>query len=155
RASANNGAKAHLVMYGEQRVSSSGNVETARSRAAAIVRALGARGAARTVLVWHLDLAKLLPCVRRRATRVFIYLHGVEAFRHLDWLTRVFLVPSDVFLTNSDYTWGRFAQANPAFSQALHTTVSLGLHSPAPALRPASSPPAALMIGRMQQDEDY
>ena len=155
KASSNNGAGARLVMYGARQGSWSGNVATARSRVAAIVLALRARGATRTILVWHLDLVKLLPCVRRPATGVFIYLHGVEAFRSLTWITRRALWPGDVFLTNSDYTWRRFVTANPVFSAALHVTVPLGLDSPAPAVEPIAGPPAALMIGRLRRDEDY
>jgi phosphatidylinositol alpha-1,6-mannosyltransferase len=154
KASSNNGG-ARLVMYGERQASWNRDVVTARSRLAAIVLALRARSAARTVLVWHLDLVKLLPFVRRPGARVLIYLHGVEAFRSLNWITRRAVLPSDIFLSNSDYTWSRFVTANPVFSGARHATVPLGLNSPAPAVVPIASPPAALMVGRLRRDEDY
>ena len=154
-ASSNNGAVARLVMYGKGQTSSSRDVASARSRLTAIVLALQARSAAHTVLVWHLDLVKLLPFVRRPGARVFIYLHGVEAFRGLTWITRRALFPGDVFLTNSDYTWRRFVAANPVFAEAPHLTVPLGLNRPAPAAAPVASPPAALMVGRLRRDEDY
>lgn len=154
KASSSNGG-ARLVMYGGGRTSPSPGVLTARSRMAAIVSALRARRAAHTVLVWHLDLARLLPCVRRSGTRVFVYLHGTEAFRTLKWSIRRALVPGDMFLSNSDYTWRRFVAANPVFSGARHVTVPLGLGSPTLAVDPVGSPPVALTVARMRRDEDY
>lgn len=105
--------------------------------------------------MWHLDLARLLPCVRRPATRVFIYLHGIEAFRKLTWLTRRALSTRDVFLSNSDYTWHRFVAVNAEFTNAAHVTVPLGLYLPASNVAPPAWPAAALMIGRLRRGEDY
>ncbi|HMH50418.1 MAG TPA: glycosyltransferase family 4 protein [Candidatus Acidoferrum sp.] len=154
RATSNNGG-ARLVMYGERQAAQSRNIVTARSRMGAIVLALRARRTAGTVLVWHLDLVKLLPYVRRPGSRVFIYLHGIEAFRRLEWISRRALRAGDVFLSNSDYTWQRFVTANPAFGDAPHVTVPLGLNSPTFPVAPDGSPPAALMVGRLLRDEDY
>jgi phosphatidyl-myo-inositol dimannoside synthase len=154
RASSRNGADARLVMYGKPELSSHRNVATAWSRPTAIFLAVRARRTARTILVWHLDLVKLLPFARRPGTRVFIYLHGVEAFRRIGCITRRALRPGDVFLTNTDFTWRRFVEANPLFSGAIHARVPLGLNGPAPAIEPRRTP-AALMIGRLRRNEDY
>ena len=155
RVSLNGGAGPRLVMYGKREASSSRNVATASSRLAAIVLALRARRAAQTILVWHLDLVKLLPFVRRPGARVFVYLHGVEAFRRMGWITRRALLADDAFLTNTDFTWRQFVRENPLFSGAIHATIPLGLNSPAPATEPMPRTPAALMIGRLQRAEDY
>ena len=155
KASTTRGAAARLVIYGERQTSPSRHVVTARSRLTAVVHALRTRGAAQTIVVWHLDLARLLPCVRRPATRVFIYLHGIEAFRRLTWLTRRALSPRDVFLSNSDYTWQRFVASNAEFAGARHVTVPLGLHMPASDIAPVARPTAALMLGRLRSGEDY
>src|SRR5438067_760088 len=51
------------------------------SRLRAISAALHLRGKADLVVVWHMDLLKLVPFVARRATKVIVFLHGVECWR--------------------------------------------------------------------------
>src|SRR5689334_19892101 len=60
--------------------------KTNSSKAAAILSALRQPRAER-ILIWHLQLAKLLPVLTRANTRVSIFLHGIEAWRRLDRLT--------------------------------------------------------------------
>jgi phosphatidylinositol alpha-1,6-mannosyltransferase len=153
-ASSNGGAR--LVMYGErQRSARDPNVRATRSRMVAMLLAAQLGRTANTVLVWHLHLVKLLPCVHRAGARVFVYLHGIEAFETLSWLSRWALRRSDIFLSNSDFTWQRFVAANPDFADAKHVTVPLGLDVPERQGDHPESPPAALMIGRMERVEDY
>jgi phosphatidylinositol alpha-1,6-mannosyltransferase len=62
----------------------------------------------------------------------------------------------DLILSNSDHTWLRFLECNPAFGNAAHRTVHLGAGvslcrtSPGP-----DDPPAVLMVGRLNAGENY
>jgi phosphatidylinositol alpha-1,6-mannosyltransferase len=83
-------------------------------------------------------------------------LHGIEAWRRQPLLERQMLRRVSLFLTNSDFTWNRFLEHNPACADAAHLTVPLGIGSPVAAPTPPSgAPPAALMLGRLARDEDY
>jgi phosphatidyl-myo-inositol dimannoside synthase len=110
-----------------------------------------------TVLVWHIDLLKLVPLLRQPSARVVVYLHGIEAWRRQDWLTRVLLRRVGLFLANSAHTWTRFVASNPEFAYAKHAIVPLGLGTPMPtawSVQP-DRVPAALMLGRLSRSERY
>jgi phosphatidylinositol alpha-1,6-mannosyltransferase len=64
---------------------------------------------------------------------------------------------TDLLMPVSDYTWIRFAQANPAISTLPHITVHLGLGEPVAAtdLLPPDDRPIALMISRLDKSERY
>jgi phosphatidyl-myo-inositol dimannoside synthase len=111
---------------------------------------------ARRILVWHLQLAKLVPLVATPQTRVTVFLHGVEAWRRLDRLTRTALRHVHVFISNSDFTWTRFVEFNPEFAKTAHRTVHLGLGSAFnETANPNDSRPAVMMVGRLQRTENY
>jgi phosphatidylinositol alpha-1,6-mannosyltransferase len=121
----------------------------------AALQALG-RPRARTVLVWHLHLLRLAPLVSAPGTRVALFLHGIEAWRPREWLTRRLLRRVDLFLSNSRHTWDRFVLQHPYCAAAPHRVVALGLGQPLPHAAPLpADPPAALMLGRLHRDEDY
>jgi phosphatidylinositol alpha-1,6-mannosyltransferase len=61
----------------------------------------------------------------------------------------------DLFLSNSDFTWQRFIEANPRCAQARHATVALGVGVPEQRTIAPSTTPAAVMIGRMSKGEGY
>jgi phosphatidyl-myo-inositol dimannoside synthase len=130
----------------------------APSKGSAILAAAGTRWRVELILVWHIGLLKLVPLFLFRAprARVVLFLHGMEAWHHQRWLTRRLLRRVDLFLSNTDYTWRRFAAANPGFQGAPHETVALGLGSPyrGPAPEP-TAPPSVLMLSRLRRDEDY
>jgi phosphatidylinositol alpha-1,6-mannosyltransferase len=108
------------------------------------------------VLVWHLQLLKLLPFFRLPRAKVVLFMHGTEVWPRQDWLTRRLLRRVDLFLSNSDYTWRRFAAANREFARAPHRLVHLGIGAPLPGPVPAlASPPRALMVGRLTKSQDY
>ena len=125
------------------------------SRARAILATFGIRRNPESVLIWQLGLLKLLPFFRA-PKKVTLFLHGIEAWREQDWLTRRLLKRPDLFLTNSNYTWRRFLSHNPSLDQANHQTVELGMKSPI-SLReiPAPTRPQALMLSRLSKTEDY
>lgn len=104
-------------------------------------------------IVWHLGLAPLLLCAPRLSS-VSVFLHGIECWRPLDRLTRFALRPTTTFWTNSAYTWNRFCEHNPEFRPHPHRVIALGEASPAP-FTPAALQPRAVIIGRMDSDEDY
>jgi phosphatidylinositol alpha-1,6-mannosyltransferase len=130
--------------------------ETGSSKVRAIMRALGHRRTAGVVLVWHLDLLKLLPFVDHSTSRIILFLHGIEAWLRPDPLTHLLLKKVDLILSNSDHTWYRFLTCNPAFRNTTHRTVHLGAGvgvgpvSPGPAERPV-----VLMVGRLKAGENY
>lgn len=109
------------------------------------------------VLVWQIGLLKLLPFLRRQSgSRTVLFLHGIEAWKQHDWLTRKLLSRVDLFLTNSDYTWKRFCELNPSLAGRSHQTVPLGLSSTiGTGIDRPSDRPVALIISRLSKDEDY
>jgi len=122
----------------------------------AALAALAQRRRASILLVWHLRLLKLAPLVANTAARVVVFLHGIEAWRQQDALTRWALSKVNLFLSNSDHTWERFVSFNPAFRDAPHATVHLGAgESAGCAVPPPAATPIALMLGRMLRSEDY
>ncbi|MDQ6670037.1 MAG: glycosyltransferase family 4 protein [Chloroflexota bacterium] len=126
------------------------------SKYRAVAAAASTRGRFGLVAVWHMDLLKLLPFLRPRGSRVVLILQGVEAWRKRPWPERSLLNRVDLFVSISDYTWRRFVGANPAFAQAPHCTVPLGIGAPWQGRIPSpGTPPAALMIGRLARGEDY
>lgn len=108
------------------------------------------------VLIWHLGLLKLLPFFRVRDANVTLFLHGIECWRRQKFINSVLLRRVKLFLSNSEFTWQRFVQANPEFGTTNHQIVHLGTGSPAhTVLPPSSRMPVALMIGRIVKTEDY
>jgi phosphatidyl-myo-inositol dimannoside synthase len=125
------------------------------SKARAAVRAFGHRRKTNVLLFWHLDLLKLLPFVDR-GSRVIVFLHGIEAWLKQDAVTHFLLKKVDLILSNSDYTWRRFLECNPAFQHTAHRTVHLGAGTTfgGPSPKPDGRP-AVLMVGRLDAGENY
>jgi phosphatidyl-myo-inositol dimannoside synthase len=126
------------------------------SRYRAVAAAATTRGNFGLVVVWHMDLLKLLPLFRRQGARVVLVLQGVEAWRKRAWPERSLLDRVDLFVSISDYTWQRFVRANPDFAHAPHRTVPLGLGAPWQGRTRSPDPtPAALMVSRLARGENY
>ena len=133
-----------------------GDVLYARTKPRAVLAALGTRWPVRTILVWHIGLLQLLPFLRVGRVKVVLFLHGIEAWRHQNWLMRSLLKRVDLFLSNSEYTWERFVDFNRQFCHYPHQKVHLGIDVPLVERTCASSrTPVVLMIGRMAEQEDY
>lgn len=126
------------------------------SKARVVFSAISNRRSAKVVLVWHLHLLKLLPFLDSSASRVILFLHGIEAWLKQDALTRRMLQKVNLVLFNSDHTWQRFIACNPEFGSKQRRAVHLGagerLQGATP--RPTQAP-AALMVGRLNKDENY
>jgi len=133
----------------------SGNRFCSHSKAGAVSDALKVRGWAQRLIFWHLDLLKLLPFLGSGARRKYLFLHGVECWRPLEGFTRHLVDRIDMFLTNSEFTWNRFAEINPRWKNAPHRTVRLGVGSPEGRVEPPGRIPAAVIIGRMNAAEGY
>lgn len=130
--------------------------ESGASRTRAALSALATRRHGGTLFVWHLNLLKLAPLVAGAAARVVVFLHGIEAWRRQDSITRWALGKVNLFLSNSDHTWERFLTFNPALRDAPHETVHLGAGDSFVGVPPAAAAkPVALMLGRMLRSEDY
>jgi phosphatidyl-myo-inositol dimannoside synthase len=132
------------------------NVIVARSKQHAIALALRRPQPSTIILIWHIGLLKLRPCFRARSARLVLFLHGVEAWRRHDPLTRLLLRRVDCFLSNSDFTWRRFLDLYPHLDTSTHRTVYLGVDAHAcDTYAPLDEAPAALTISRLVQGEDY
>jgi phosphatidylinositol alpha-1,6-mannosyltransferase len=128
----------------------------AGSRPSAIIAALRVRWPVRLVLVWHLAFLKLLPFFRVSDARVVLFLHGIEAWRRQDLLTRGLLRRVNFFLSNSDHTWHRFLTFNPRLKDRPHKTVHLGMGVPIERpIQAPGQPLSVLMISRLLRTEDY
>jgi phosphatidylinositol alpha-1,6-mannosyltransferase len=146
-----------VLCYGTRCIGSSnpGNRCCSHSKAGAVSSALKARGWAERLIFWHLDLLKLLPFLGSGARRKYLFLHGIECWRPLEGVTRRLVDRIDMFLTNSEFTWNRFAEINPRWKNAPHRTVRLGVGIPESRVEPPGPIPAAVIIGRMNAAEDY
>lgn len=131
--------------------------EPGRSKVTNAARAWRARSDAGIVLVWHLGLLKLVPFLASSSRRrLAVFLHGIEAWRKQDAATSYFLRRTDLFLSNSDFTWNRFKSFHPECAQIMHRTVHLGLGEAVCAQTdPPGDSPCAVMLGRMRKSEDY
>lgn len=145
-----------VLCYGPRCVRSSdpGN-SCSHSKAGAVSEALKVHGWAHQLIFWHLDMLKLLPFLGGGARRKYLFLHGIECWRPLEGVTRRFVDRIDMFLTNSEFTWNRFAEINPRWKNAPHRTVRLGVGIPEGCVEPPGRIPAAVIIGRMNAAEDY
>jgi phosphatidylinositol alpha-1,6-mannosyltransferase len=130
--------------------------EPGAAKLPALLRALAHRGPVGTVLIWHSGLLKLTPFIASGKPKRVLFLHGVEVWRKHDHLTSMLMRNTDLFLSNSDHTWRRFLSFHPECGGNAHQTVHLGIGEPLNQAAPVpDGPPAALMIGRMQRDENY
>jgi phosphatidylinositol alpha-1,6-mannosyltransferase len=123
---------------------------SARQRMRAIRRARALPDGFDVLLFWHLDLLRLAPLLSRRA-RAVVFLHGIEAWRRPDPLTRMLLRRAAV-IANSHYTIerARTSLTLPNDVQVVH----LGLGETTTDVTPAE-PPIALMISRLDARERY
>ncbi len=103
------------------------------------------------VLFWHLDLLRLAPLISRRARRV-VFLHGIEAWRNPDFLTR-HLLRSVSLIANSSYTAER--ARSTLGSRTNMQIVRLGVGEPTSARAEPDPTPVALMISRLDAAERY
>lgn len=126
-----------------------------RSKAGAAFEALRNRAWPDRLLFWHADLLKLLPFIGARGRQKFLFLHGVECWRDMQPAFGRLLDQVDVFLSNSDFTWNRFAEMNPRWADARHRTVPLGVGAAEPISETPACVPAAIMIGRLSRREGY
>lgn len=150
-AGVNGGPGPRLLTWGGPR---SGGVPWGRVRA--VLDALRCRRDASVVLVWHLSLLRLLLLLRPRAAHVVVFLHGIEAWRRQDRLTRRLLGGVDLFLSNSDHTWRRFVAGTREAGGCRHRTVPLGIGSPLGGPTPDPDPtPATVVVSRLLRAEGY
>jgi phosphatidyl-myo-inositol dimannoside synthase len=126
------------------------------SKTRAVLRAMKVITPPQTVLVWHLDLLKLLPFLDLSHSRVALFVHGIEAWRQHDWITERLFRRVDLFLSNTDHTWQTFLQHYPAAAAVPHATVHLGLESALESSGPGpAAVPAALMLSRLDATQNY
>ncbi|MDP9171678.1 MAG: glycosyltransferase family 4 protein, partial [Acidobacteriota bacterium] len=143
------------VYYRAGNIGGAGHQGCTGSKLAAAGRAFRARGSADKILVWHVDLLKLLPFVKRRNSRTYLFLHGIECWTKMSRICDLLLRSVDVFLTNSAFTWARFLEFNPRWRAAPHLVVALGEGTVQQAPDPPVGNPTAIVIGRMEESEAY
>jgi phosphatidylinositol alpha-1,6-mannosyltransferase len=126
------------------------------SKLKAVFAAAKLRDSVKLVLVWHINLLRLLPFFGCHQARIVLFLHGIEAWRPQGWLTRKLLRRVSLFLVNSDRTWERFLDFHPMLEAAPHRRVNLGIGAPCTlSIAAPSHVPAVVMIGRLRRGEDY
>lgn len=121
-------------------------------RIAAVRAAWKTRFPCDVALFWHLDLLQLAPFLKLTGRRA-VFLHGIEAWRPLNYITRRLLRSSDI-LANSRYTLARAREQHP-FLTTKSTIVPLGLGVPETRSTQPDAVPAAVMIGRLDETERY
>lgn len=127
----------------------------ARSRAEAIVLALRQNRPVDLTVIWHLSLLKLTPLFFRASSKRAVFLHGIEAWRPQDRLTRQLMRGVSLYLANSRFTWDRFVARHPWACGADHRIVPLGIDQPSRDVPRPDDAPIISMIGRMAVAEDY
>ena len=147
------GRKAELLLYSREDSNGNGNANDSRLRT--VLAALNQSAEPDLILIWQMGLVKLLPFLRYRSPRIVLFLHGIEAWREADWLTRKLTAKVDLFLSNSDYTWNRFLDHNPQFTEARQITVPLGIGESMTGSADEPAGPNALMLSRLSCTEDY
>lgn len=106
------------------------------------------------VVCMHLHLAPLALLLALRRMQVFVFLHGIEAWRPLSLLQRVALgSPRVGLIANSHYTEREFRRANPGLAARQVQVCHLGVDEPASpeALPGGLEPGFALAMGRLHE----
>src|SRR5262249_37256964 len=98
-------------------------------KASAAFQMIRQRASAELILVWQIGLLKLYPFLSGNKTALF--LHGIEAWKHPTLALRRLLRHVDLFLTNSQLTWERFAETHPMHQDVPYRVVPLGIGDPA------------------------
>lgn len=127
----------------------------AKSKGGAIWRALRVREKPRVILVWHLGMLKLVPFLRAPDARVIVFLHGIEAWRAQDGMTKHAFGQVDLFLSNTLFTYHRFLEFQPQLEKIPHSVTALGIGEADPVIALPLSPPALLMLSRLDRGENY
>src|SRR5262249_13315388 len=122
-------------------------------KASAAFQMIRQRASAELILVWQIGLLKLYPFLSGNKTALF--LHGIEAWKHPTLALRRLLRHVDLFLTNSQLTWERFAETHPMHQDVPYRVVPLGIGDPAAPNGGPDRAPAALMLSRLIKSEDY
>jgi glycosyltransferase involved in cell wall biosynthesis len=151
------GERAQLFMYAPNsgRVQEAPGTIVARTKGEAIRRALNLRVKPRVILVWHLAMLKLVPLLRAPHACVVVFLHGIEAWRAQDLLTRQLLGRVHLFLTNSEFTRARFLEYAPGAGGVPYRITPPGVDEPLREHASPTDPPALLLLGRLARGEDY
>lgn len=121
-------------------------------RTGAVRAAWKTRFSCDVALFWHLDLLQLAPFLHLTGRRV-VFLHGIEAWRPVNFVTRHLLRGSGI-LANSHYTLARAREQHP-FLAPHAPVVALGMGEPAHRAPDPSRVPAAVMVGRLDESERY
>jgi phosphatidylinositol alpha-1,6-mannosyltransferase len=107
------------------------------------------------VVVQHVHLLPVaLPLVWRGA-RLFLLLHGVEAWKPLRALERAGCRAAWKIAAVSAHTARRFREMNPQFADRLVDVCPPGFPNPRPLAMNRHSAPYALIVGRMSSEERY
>lgn len=152
------GSAARLLCYGKTPYNAHRfpNAQFASIKIEALCAALTTRARPTTILVWHLGLLKLVLPLLRFRPRILLFLHGIEAWRGHDSLTRLLFRRVDAFLSNSAHTWERFLKYHPSLINKQNIVLPLGLGVPLSSIPTLpNSVPKTLMLSRLSAREDY
>lgn len=122
---------------------------------AAAVRCAAAADSHTTVIAVHLHLAPAALAFAARGATVATILCGVEAWKPLTWIQRTALDRASRLIAISRFTRETFEAVNPSFAGRTIDVCHPGIEPLPRAPRADDGPPAALIVGRMAQDERY
>ncbi|MDI1448157.1 glycosyltransferase family 4 protein [Polyangium sp. 6x1] len=135
------------------------------SRLGMLAEAARERSDADLVFTTHIGLGPVARLLRPRNVPVVQFLHGVEGWRPLPAHQRVGLWGTNLLISNSAFTLGRFHEWNPEHRSTPSKVCWLGLSNDravdAPDPPRKTSPPAedagpsALIVGRIHPEERY
>lgn len=125
-----------------------------RSRLRSVLETLHA-ARARQILVWHIDLLRLLPFAAPRGAETVLFLHGVECWRPLRMTERLLMPFVSRTISNSHHTWAQWVSHNRGAASLRNDIVHLGTGRSVGLRLPPSHIPTAVMLGRMEIGEDY
>ena len=131
----------------------------ASSRLAMLTAAARERSDADLVFTTHIGLGPVARLLRAPEAPVVQFLHGVECWRPLPTHQRVGLWGTNLLISNSAFTLGRFLDWNPEHRSIPSRVCWLGLSNDRAtrelAPRTNDGPPSALIVGRIHPEERY
>lgn len=121
-----------------------------------VARLLFTRSLEDIAVFWHCSMLRLSPFMRGFKGKKVVFLHGIEVWRTQSPSMIKKLEKVDLFLSNSDFTWNRFLEFSPQFSNHRHITIPLGFGMPVYSYSNFTTRQrSVLIIARMLKSEDY
>ncbi|MBF0280900.1 MAG: glycosyltransferase family 4 protein, partial [SAR324 cluster bacterium] len=108
------------------------------------------------IVCMHLGLAPVARIVSQRyGVPYFVFLHGIEAWQPLNFRRRWGVIKASRLLSNSKFTLHHFQEYNPSLCHIPADVIPLGIGTEKFETVNAAQKPQILIVGRMDQGEQY